>query len=66
MLVTDDKDASDTSPPTALTVNNVAPTLSNVSVTSPINENEVATLTGEIVDPGHGPLARGSGRRIAL
>src|SRR5262249_26088484 len=36
----------------ALTVRNVAPTVSNVQVTSPINENDVATLSGTITDPG--------------
>src|SRR5207248_715294 len=34
------------------TVTNVAPTLQGLRVTSPINENDVATLTGTIVDPG--------------
>jgi len=36
----------------AATVNNAAPTLSNVAATSPINENGVATLTGNLGDPG--------------
>jgi extracellular elastinolytic metalloproteinase len=36
----------------SLTVRNVAPTVSNVKVTSPINENDVATLSGTITDPG--------------
>lgn len=36
----------------SVTVNNVAPKLSNVAVTSPINENAFATLTGTITDPG--------------
>ena len=33
-------------------MNNLAPTLSNVAVTSPINENGSATLTGNIADVG--------------
>lgn len=37
---------------TSVTVNNVAPTLSGVNITSPINENGIATLTGTITDPG--------------
>lgn len=37
---------------TSITVNNVAPTLSGVNITSPINENDTATLTGTITDPG--------------
>src|SRR5262249_4908263 len=36
----------------ALTVRNVAPAVSNVQITSPINENGVATLSGTITDPG--------------
>ena len=35
-----------------VTVKNVAPTLSNVAVTSPINAGDVATLTGNISDTG--------------
>ncbi|MBW3542596.1 MAG: hypothetical protein KY476_20225, partial [Planctomycetes bacterium] len=37
---------------TTVTVNNLAPTLENLAVTSPIDENDFATLTGTIVDPG--------------
>ena len=37
-----------------VTVNNVAATLENVAVNSPINEGGTATLTGDIVDPGTG------------
>jgi Ca2+-binding RTX toxin-like protein len=33
-------------------VNNVAPILGDLNVTSPINENDVALLTGTITDPG--------------
>src|SRR5262249_3826747 len=36
----------------AVTVNNVPPTLSNISITSPINETNSATLSGNINDPG--------------
>jgi hypothetical protein len=36
----------------AVTVNNVPPTLSNISITSPINETNAATLSGNINDPG--------------
>lgn len=35
-----------------VTVNNVAPQLQNVAVTSSINENGIATLTGIVIDPG--------------
>jgi hypothetical protein len=45
-----DNDSDDASK--GITVHNVAPTLSNVGVTSPINENGTATLTGNITDPG--------------
>ena len=37
--------------PSIIVVNNVAPTIS-VDVTSPINENDFATLQLAIVDPG--------------
>jgi len=37
---------------TIVTVNNVAPQLANVTETSPINENDWATLSGDIIDPG--------------
>src|SRR5262249_46971545 len=36
----------------SVTVNNVAPTLSNVGITSPVNQASPATLTGSIADPG--------------
>jgi hypothetical protein len=36
---------------TTVTVNNVAPTLSSISINN-VDENEVATLTGSIYDPG--------------
>ena len=51
LTLTDDDTGSDTKS-TSVTVNNVAPTLSNVAVTSPINENGTAMLTGNITDPG--------------
>ncbi len=51
VTVTDD-DTGSTSGSAALTVNNVAPALSNLLVTSAVNENGVATLTGTITDPG--------------
>ena len=35
-----------------LTVNNLAPELQNVAATSPIDENDFATITGDIIDPG--------------
>ncbi len=31
---------------------NVTPTLANVQVTDPIDENDLATVTGDIIDPG--------------
>ncbi|MBP7998732.1 MAG: DUF11 domain-containing protein [Chloroflexi bacterium] len=37
---------------TTITVNNIAPSLSSVNITSPHNENGTATLTGTITDPG--------------
>jgi hypothetical protein len=51
-LTISDDDKGSTTSSTSVVVNNVAPTLSNVTVTSPINENGTATLTGNIVDPG--------------
>ncbi len=51
-LTLTDKDGGTATGSTAVTVNNVAPTLSNVAVTSPINENDLATLTGNITDAG--------------
>ena len=51
VLVTDSFGASDTAA-TTVRVNNVAPQLQNIAITSPINENDFATLTGDIVDPG--------------
>ena len=49
--VTDD-DGGVHSDTAVITVGNVAPELSNVSVTTPINENDVATVSGDISDPG--------------
>ena len=37
---------------TTITVNNVAPQVSGVAITTPIFENGTATLTGTITDPG--------------
>jgi uncharacterized repeat protein (TIGR01451 family) len=51
LTLTDDDTGSDTDSATA-TVNNVAPSLVNVSVTSPVNENGSAMLSGNISDPG--------------
>lgn len=49
--VTDD-DGGVHSDVAVITVNNVAPTLSNVAITSPIDENDSATLSGNIGDVG--------------
>lgn len=51
VTVTDNNNltATDT---TSVTVNNVAPQLTNVAVTPTIDENGVVTLSGNIVDPG--------------
>jgi hypothetical protein len=38
--------------PLSITVVNVAPSLSNLAITSPINEGGTATLTGNMSDPG--------------
>jgi hypothetical protein len=51
LTLTDD-DKGEATATTTVTVNNVAPILSNVGVTSPIDENDTATLTGTITDPG--------------
>ena len=51
VTVTDNGNLSDQAS-TNITVNNVAPTLSNLAISSPINENDLATLTGDISDPG--------------
>jgi len=47
-----DGDLASASGTATITVNNVAPGLGNVAVGSPIDENGVATLSGNIVDPG--------------
>ncbi len=47
-----DDDGGSGSDTTSVTVNNVAPTVTDIAVTSPINENEFAHLTGTISDPG--------------
>jgi hypothetical protein len=49
--VTDDDTGSDVAS-TTVTVNNVAPILGDLNVTSPIDENNMVTLTGTITDPG--------------
>lgn len=51
LRVTDNDGASiiDT---TTVTVNNVAPTLENEVLTSPVDENGFTTLSGSIIDPG--------------
>ena len=51
LTATDDDGGVGTATET-ITVANVAPTLTNLAVTSPINENGAATLTGNILDPG--------------
>ncbi len=47
-----DKDGGVGTASTVVTVNNVPADLQNVVVTSEVDENGVATLTGSIVDPG--------------
>jgi ELWxxDGT repeat protein len=47
-----DDDGGTVTASTTVTVNNVAPVIDNVFVTSDIDENGIATLTGTIVDPG--------------
>ncbi|MAE68140.1 MAG: hypothetical protein CMJ18_28150 [Phycisphaeraceae bacterium] len=51
LTLTDDDDGSDSASVTT-TVNNVAPTLSGVSVTPSIDENGTVTLAGTITDAG--------------
>nr|AGC72056.1 flagellar hook-length control protein FliK [uncultured bacterium A1Q1_fos_291] len=51
LTVTDD-DGGSASASTSITVGNVAPQLQNLAVTSPVNENDIATFSGSIVDPG--------------
>ncbi len=46
-----DSDGNSAAGATGVTVNNVPPTLANVSAT-PVNENNETALNGEIVDPG--------------
>ncbi|MHB0960242.1 MAG: PKD domain-containing protein [Pirellulaceae bacterium] len=41
-----------------VTVNDVAASLENVAIDSPINEGGIATLTGDMVDPGVGDAHR--------
>jgi hypothetical protein len=50
--VTDADNASSSPVNLGVMVQNVPPTLSNVSITGPTNEGGVATLTGNISDPG--------------
>lgn len=49
--VTDD-DTGSVVDGTTVEISNVAPTLSGLAITSPINENDFAALTGNIIDPG--------------
>jgi PKD domain/K319L-like, PKD domain/RTX calcium-binding nonapeptide repeat (4 copies) len=51
LTVTDDDGGVGTTTET-IEVGNVAPTIANLAVTSSIDENGTATLTGNIVDPG--------------
>lgn len=51
-LRVDDGNGEQDTATSTITVVNVAPSLDNVAVTSPIDENDFATLTGDIVDPG--------------
>ena len=51
VTVTDD-DTGSASTTKGIAVHNVAPVLSAVAATSPINENGTSTLTGTITDPG--------------
>ena len=51
LILTDD-DTGEDGDTTSTTVSNVAPTLSNLAATSPIDENGISTLTGAISDPG--------------
>ncbi len=50
VTLTDDDTGSDSDSVT-VTVDNVAPTLSGVSISSPVDEGSAATLTGSISDP---------------
>jgi hypothetical protein len=49
-----DGDVESDSDTSIATISNVAPTVSNVTVTSLINGNDFATLSGDISDPGIG------------
>ncbi|APZ93269.1 PKD domain-containing protein [Fuerstiella marisgermanici] len=51
LTVTDDDGGVGTATET-IEVSNVAPSIAGLAITSPIDENDTATLTGEIVDPG--------------
>ena len=51
-LSVDDGDGGIGLAQTSANVDNVAPLLQNLTVTSTLNEGETATLSGEIVDPG--------------
>ncbi|HPM83234.1 MAG TPA: PKD domain-containing protein, partial [Candidatus Anammoximicrobium sp.] len=50
LRVTDDEEASDTTT-TLIHVRNAAPTVSDLALTSPIDEGDVATLSGTVTDP---------------
>lgn len=51
LQIIDNTGLSDTET-TSVIVNNIAPALDNISVTSAVNENETATLEGDITDAG--------------
>jgi len=51
VTVTDDDDGSDTQT-YDVTVSNVAPIITSFSISNPINENDIATLSGTFTDPG--------------
>ncbi len=51
VTVTDDDGGSDTDT-TSITVSNVAPTITSLNATSPVDENGSTTLTGTYTDPG--------------
>jgi hypothetical protein len=48
------QEQSSSDPGLSVTVENVAPLLNNLSITSPLDEGGLAILTAEIIDPGTG------------
>ncbi len=56
LSLTDDDSTTPDTDSVLITVNNVVPALSNVEIDTPINENDTATLTGTIADPGSDAL----------